>query len=258
MDDLGGRALLSGDCVAIGMWVKLPLIESVEVAALAGLDFIAIDLEHSTISVELASRQIALARASGVVPLVRIPLSAQADVGRILDAGAGGIIFPSIDTVSDAEEAVRLCRFPPRGRRGAGPTSRAGRWGLNPLSTYLAEGDTGVLVVAQIESATAAPNSEAIAAVPGIDVLLVGQTDLAVTMGMTPTDDAVRDVVSGIEAAAAAKRVPLGSAVGSAGGVAADLASRGYRLLVVSNDATMLASAAIDTALEARKRLSAQ
>ena len=257
MNDLGGRALLSGDGVAIGMWVKLALIESIEIAALAGMDFIAIDLEHSTISVELASRQIALARASGVVPLVRIPLSAKADVGRILDAGAGGVIFPSIDTVADAEEAARLCHFPPRGRRGAGPTSRAGRWGLDPLTTYLADGVNGVLVIAQIESLVAAQNTEAIAAVPGIDVLLVGQTDLAVTMGMAPTDDAVRDVVSSIEAAAAAKRVPLGTAVGSAGGVAAELASRGYRLLVVSNDATMLASAATDTVVEARKRLSA-
>ena len=258
MGDLGGRALLSGDSVAIGMWVKLPLIESIEIAAIAGMDFIAIDLEHSTISVGVAAQQIAMARASGVVPLVRIPLSAKADIGRILDAGAGGIIFPSIDTVSDAEEAVRLCRFPPRGRRGAGPTSRAGRWGLDPLSTYLAEGETDVLVVAQIESVTAARNTRAIAAVPGIDVLLIGQTDLAVTMGMTPTDDAVKDVVSIVEAAAAAEQVPLGGAIGSATVIAADLASRGYRLLVVSNDATMLASAAIDTALEARKRLSAQ
>jgi 2-keto-3-deoxy-L-rhamnonate aldolase RhmA len=258
MDNSGGRALLSGDGVAVGMWVKLPLIESIEFAALAGMDFIAIDLEHSTISVELAARQIALARASGVVPLVRIPLSAQADVGRVLDAGAGGIIFPSIDTVSDAEEAARLCHFPPRGSRGAGPTSRAGRWGLTPLAEYLADGVNGVLVIAQIESSTAARNTEAIAAVPGIDVLLVGQTDLAVSMGTTPTDAAVRDVVSGIEAAAAARHVPLGGAVGSADGVTAELASHGYRLLVVSNDATMLASTATGTASEARKRLSAR
>lgn len=258
MGNQGGSALVLGDGVALGMWVKLPLIESIEFAALAGMDFVAIDLEHSTISVETASRQIALARASGVLPLARIPLSAKADVGRILDAGAGGIIFPSIDTVSDGEEVARLCHFPPRGSRGAGPTSRAGRWGLDPLVKYLANGTDGVLVIVQIESSTAAQNAEAIAAVPGIDALLVGETDLAVSMGATPTDGAVRDVVFGIEAAAAGQHVPLGTAIGSAAGVPADLASRGYRFLVVSNDATMLASAATDIASEARKRLSAR
>ena len=237
------------------MWIKLPPIESIEIAGLAGMDFVAIDLEHSTISVEVAARQIALARACGVVPLVRIPLSARAEVGRILDAGAGGVIFPSVETVSDAEAAVRLCKFPPYGNRGAGPTSRAGRWGLDPLAEYLANGGKNVLVIAQIESAKAAQNTQDVAGVTGIDAILVGQTDLAVSMEASPRDTVVRDLVTSIEAAATA-RVPLGTAVASANGIDPELASRGYRFVVVSNDVTMLASAATRTVVEARKRLS--
>ena len=253
-----GLDLISGDYIAIGMWVKLPLLESIEIAELAGFDFVVIDLEHSTISVETAARQVALARACGVAPLVRVPLSARAEVGRILDAGAAGVIFPSVSSVSEAEEAVSLCRFPPVGNRGAGPTSRAGRWGLDSLVDYLAKGRSNLLVIGQIESSEAARNVGAIAAVKGIDALLVGQTDLAVSMGATAGDVAVREVVTSVERSASAAQVPLGTAFGSADGIDLDLVSRGYKFAVVSNDVTMLASAAVGTASEARARLSVQ
>ncbi|TXN28754.1 HpcH/HpaI aldolase family protein [Lacisediminihabitans profunda] len=246
--------LIEDGRVALGLWVKLPLVESIEIAAASRYDFVVIDLEHSTINTERAAQQIAMARALRILPLVRLPLAARSDVGRLLDAGAAGIVFPHIDSVAEAVEAVRLCRFPPMGERGVGPTSRAGGWGLMDLGEYLAPGAGQPYVIAQIETAHAVSVAAEIGNTEGVDGLLIGRTDLTVSMGRQAGPDGVDRLVATYEAAAGSG-IALGTAVGNSEGVDLRLYAKGYRFVVVSNDVSLLALAATTSASSARSRL---
>lgn len=154
---IGFRDLLDREQAPLGTWVKLPTVESVELMALAGFDFVVIDLEHSPMTLESAATLIAVARGRGTCPLVRVPDHSPAWIQRCLDAGASGILAPHVDTVDQARSVARSARFEPAGTRGVGPTSRAGDWGLRPLDDYLASGiDTTVMT--QVESDLAVRN----------------------------------------------------------------------------------------------------
>jgi 2-keto-3-deoxy-L-rhamnonate aldolase RhmA len=225
----------------LGIWIKLPILESIEMAKIAGFDFVVIDLEHSPITTATASSQLAMAAALGLRAFVRIPLSAGADLQRLLDAGAAGVFVPMVESVADAEAAVRACRFPPLGRRGAGPTSRAGRWGAKPLGEYLDDGAAHLTLVLQLESSSAMLSAQAIGAQPGVDAVFFGPTDLAVSMGEAPGSAVVQQVVTVTEDTARQDGTVFGTATRppSAGDLA-DFAGRGYSFLVVANDASLL------------------
>jgi 2-keto-3-deoxy-L-rhamnonate aldolase RhmA len=247
-----GSDLLADDRhVALGLWIKLPLTESVEAAHLAGFDFVVIDLEHSMIELGTAAAQIALARALDIAALVRIPLSAGSDFGRILDAGASGLVIPHVNSPEEAATAVQLARFPPVGERGAGPTSRAGDWGTGALDDYLSSG-ADTLVIVQVETEAAAGGIAQIA-VPGVDAVLIGRLDLAVSMGEPSSSDRVSEVVESIEQQALKVKVPVGTAVAMAEHLNPRYGKYGF--VVVSNDATLLVSSAKATVKGARAAL---
>ncbi|NBE92367.1 2,4-dihydroxyhept-2-ene-1,7-dioic acid aldolase [Nonomuraea sp. KC401] len=236
----------------LGTWIKLSSPESVEIMAHAGFDFVVIDLEHTTLDLGTASTHIAMARALGVDPLVRVPDHGLSVIQRVLDAGAAGVVVPHVDTVEQARSVVRATRFPPRGDRGSGGTSRAGRWGLLPRADYLAYGNEQALCVIQLESEVAIRNTREILALDGIGAAFVGTADLAMSMGVTAGSDEVdRLATSALEAAAAAG-VPIGTASATSDQARAALA-RGYDYVVVSNDTSILAggSRAIVNALRA-------
>ncbi|MEV4075002.1 HpcH/HpaI aldolase/citrate lyase family protein [Nonomuraea fuscirosea] len=225
----------------LGTWIKLSSPESVEIMAYAGFDFVVIDLEHTTLDLAAASTHIAMARALGVDPLVRVPDHGPSVIQRVLDAGAAGVVVPHVDTVEQARAVVRATCFPPRGDRGSGGTSRAGRWGLLPRAEYLEYGNEQALCVVQLESEAAMRNTREILAVDGIGAAFVGPADLSMSMGVTAGSDEVdRLVTSALEAAAAAG-VPIGTASATSDQARTALA-RGYDYVVVSNDTSILAS----------------
>jgi 2-keto-3-deoxy-L-rhamnonate aldolase RhmA len=170
-------AIARTDGPALGTWVKLPMMEGIELIALAGFDFVVIDLEHSPLDLQTAYRLIGTANHLGVAPIVRIPTLEAGIVQRILDAGAEGVMLPHVDSVEQARAAVQAVRFPPLGTRGVGATSRAGLWGAMARAEYLRYGQEEVVLIAQIESAAAAAAAGAIAAVDGVDALLIGAAD---------------------------------------------------------------------------------
>lgn len=241
--------LFAGDRVALGMWVKLPISESIEAAHLGGYDFVVLDLEHSSIDVRTAAVQLALARALGLAALVRIPLAAEADFARLLDAGASGFVIPHVESAEEALRSVALTRFPPVGERGAGPTSRAGTWGETPLADYLTAGADVVLIV-QIETKSAAAQVLSIASIAGIDGVLIGKVDLAVSMGEEPSSHRVAEVVDNIVQQVGEAEVRLGTAVADGHEVPS-----GYRFILVSNDASLLVRGARRTVDAARDAL---
>jgi 4-hydroxy-2-oxoheptanedioate aldolase len=228
--------------MALGAWVKIPAVEVVELLAIAGVDFVVIDCEHGVHDLRAVSTMISVALGVNVVPFVRVPGHSPRDVVPVLDAGAAGLFVPHVDSVEDAEAVVAVCRFPPLGRRGAGPTTRAGGWGRASLPRYLTEAND-VTVVAQLESPSAMADGLAIAAVPGIDAVFIGPVDLAVSTGQEPGDDRVRAMVRDLETRAASAGTVIGTTA-AAGGEVAGLAERGHRFVVVGNDSGFLLAGA--------------
>ncbi|MFG1922547.1 HpcH/HpaI aldolase/citrate lyase family protein [Cryptosporangium sp. NPDC048952] len=225
---------------ALGTWVKIPAMEVVELVALAGFDFVVIDLEHSPMNLETAYQLIGTALHTGVAPIVRVPGRDQGFIQRILDAGAEGIMVPHVDTPDQAREVVTAARFPPRGTRGVGSTSRAGQWGAMPRAEYLRYGQEEVVVIAQIESAEGVRNAGSIAATDGIDALLVGAADLSVSEGGGDVTDLVAEVVAEARAAG----VPVGNAGGATAEAVRYATETGFTFTLLSNDGTLLGTAA--------------
>ncbi|MBN9607663.1 MAG: hypothetical protein J0G30_13760 [Actinomycetales bacterium] len=237
-------ALARSEGPALGTWIKLPAIESVELAALAGFDFAVIDLEHSPLSIETASQQIAVALLAGIAPIVRVPALDAGVAQRLLDAGAEGLMLPHVDTVEQAEAAAALTRFPPRGLRGVGSTSRAGGWGAVSREEYLRFGREEVVIIAQLESEEAVHAAAAIGAVDGVDALLLGAADLSTSLGTTEADPRVAELTARAVAGARTAGVPIGNAGGATTAAVQSAVDAGFTFTLMSNDATLLGSAA--------------
>lgn len=237
-------ALTDVDGPALGTWVKLPAVESVELMALAGFDFVVIDLEHAPLDLETVSGFIAVALRSGLSPIVRVPGIDGGLFQRLLDAGAEGIMVPHVDSVDEAERVARLARFPPRGTRGVGATGRAGQWGALPRAEYLRFGQEEVVLIAQLESADAVDAAGDIARVDGIDAVLVGMADLSLSVQRDESDPYVRDLAMRAIAAAHETGVPVGTAGAATPAAVGASAEMGYDFLLLGNDAGFLGAAA--------------
>jgi 4-hydroxy-2-oxoheptanedioate aldolase len=175
--------LADADRPLVGMWVcsGSPLVA--EICAGSGLDWLLIDMEHAPNGLESVLAQLQAVAAYDVAPLVRLPGYLPVMIKQVLDLGAQNILMPMIDTVEQAEAAVRAVRYPPRGMRGVGSAlARSARW--NRVDDYLTEADRHVSLFVQIESAAGVANAAGIAAVDGVDGVFVGPSDLAASMGL--------------------------------------------------------------------------
>jgi 4-hydroxy-2-oxoheptanedioate aldolase len=250
-------AIARREDLLFGTWIKLPAAESVELVALAGFDFVVIDLEHSPISLQTAFQLIGTARLSGVSPLVRIPGLDAGFMQRVLDAGADGILLPHVDSAEQARAAVSVARFPPVGTRGVGATSRAGGWGLLGRDEYLRFGQEEVALIAQIESAEAVKAAREIATVDGLDALFIGAADLSVSVGKTEADPEVTEMISSVIEVAKETRVPIGNSGDGSTAAIRRAVDTGYNFTMLSNDASLLGMAA-KSAIEAGRSMASR
>jgi 2-keto-3-deoxy-L-rhamnonate aldolase RhmA len=211
-----------------------------------------IDLEHTMLNLETAYTLIAITSAHGVVPVVRVPDHGPSTIQRVLDAGAGGVLVPHVDTPEQAVAVARAARFPPHGTRGSGATSRAGRWGQLPRADYVGFGNTRALCLPQLESVTAMRDAQRILSVDGVDGVLIGAADLSMEMGLAATDPQVTGLIDDVLATASKAGKPCGFALGADPGRARELAARGFGFLVLGNDTSMLAAAAATLVTQTR------
>lgn len=175
------RALLRQGRPLIGGLIRMPSEELVEMMAVAGHDFVLIDCEHGPADLGALRHHIALADAHGMPVLVRPGEREPTFVQRALDQGAAGIVAPHIDDAVGAEELVRWCHYPPRGRRGFATYTRTGRFGeVSPEQHEQASQDT--VVIAMLESPAGVAGAAQVLAVPGVDGYLVGTGDLSQTL----------------------------------------------------------------------------
>ncbi|MFF7549728.1 HpcH/HpaI aldolase/citrate lyase family protein [Streptomyces canus] len=236
---------------ALGTWVKVPAPEVVEILVLTGLDFLVIDGEHGAFDPRTLSTMISVARGHGIPAFVRTAGHAPRDVQPALDAGAAGLFVPHVDSVGIARKVVESCRFPPRGRRGASPNTRAGAWGRIGSKDYLARGEDEVTLVAQLESPEAVADADRITEVAGIDAVFIGAYDLAVSAGVEPGGEAAQALVRGAEDRCQASNRTYGG-VAFSGAQAGELLDRGHRFVMVGSDVAFLGGGARETVSEVR------
>ena len=179
------RTRLARGEVALCMATRLA--RTAEIAMIAdacGFDALFVDMEHSTISLDATAQICIAALSTGVTPLVRIAGHDFDDATRLLDMGALGIVCPNVETREQAESFVRACRFPPLGERSvAGPGPLQG-YRATPLGEVNAQGNAATMLIPMLESPEGIANADAIASVPGIDVLLIGSNDLCTALGI--------------------------------------------------------------------------
>ena len=155
-------------------------------AALAGFDFILIDVEHGFFSIESVASTILACDGAGIAPLVRPPSALSDQVGRYLDAGAAGTLLPRVESVAMARSAIEALKFAPLGRRGLGGV-RGNRYATEPLADFVTRANDETLVAVQIEREGALAELSGLADEPEVDVLFVGPNDLSQALG-TPGD----------------------------------------------------------------------
>lgn len=166
----------------LGTWITLGHPGIAEICADAGFDWLVVDMEHSAIGIDTAADLIRTISLSGGVPLVRLPDHSPTLIKRVMDAGAAGVIAPTVNTAEEAAAVVSAVKYPAVGTRGVG-LSRAQEYGLG-FEAYKAWQETGSIVIAQIEHIVGVENIDAICATPGLDGVFVGPYDLSGSMGM--------------------------------------------------------------------------
>jgi 4-hydroxy-2-oxoheptanedioate aldolase len=243
------KQLLQDGKPAFGTFMALGSTLGAEQLAHAGFDWLVIDQEHGAIDAPLMQGLLQAISTTDTVPLVRVP-SVEADwIGRALDAGAYGVIVPSVNTRAEAEAAVRASRYPPQGERGIGGS----RTRLYGGDDYVQHANEEILLIAEIEHRDGVANAAEILAVQGIDAYFIGPGDLCASLGLPHTwDPDFPEYWSALERVREA-----GKAAGKPGGIhtsaprVSKMLGLGYQFIALGFDISFVAqgaAAALDAA----------
>jgi len=237
-------ALRAGGAVAGPIIGETRTVGAVKIMAQGGFDFLFIDMEHSMFNMETAASMVQMALACGITPLLRPTDNTYADVARALDSGAQGVIIPRVETAEQAAAAVSYAKYPPLGRRGAGGQGR-NAYERRSVLQAVQESNAETLIVLQIESVAGVENVERIAAVPGVDVLLIGPQDLSIALETYGnfTDPTFVEAAQRIVAAGTQHNVATGMVEKEAAPFKRWY-DMGMRFLVISSDTDMLSQGA--------------
>jgi 4-hydroxy-2-oxoheptanedioate aldolase len=246
------RVLHAERKLILNAWLGIPASYAAELAAHQGYDAVTIDLQHGMIGFESAVPMLQAVSITDSVPLVRPSGNHPAEIMKLLDAGAYGVICPMISTRHDAELLVSACRYPPVGRRSYGPQ----RGLLYGGADYAARANDEILVLAMIETAEAIENLAAIIATPGLDGIFIGPNDLALALGRAPKsehdDPFVIERVEYIRSVAEGAGLLTGIFC-SGGAGAAQRARERFDLVTPGNDVGLLRGAMQRAVAEARE-----
>lgn len=170
---------------AVAIWLQMPGALHAEALARCGYDAVVIDLQHSPIDFNMAVGMIAAIEAGGAEPIVRVKSNTPADIMKLLDLGAYGVIAPMINNAEDATTFASALHYPPHGERSYGPRRPALRFG----NDYWRIASETFISLAMIETQEALDNIDSILSVDGIDGVFIGPTDLALALGKAPVVD---------------------------------------------------------------------
>jgi len=225
----------------LAAWTSLGHPSITEIFARTGVDFIGIDIEHSTISQEQSQRIIAACQANGTCCLPRIASHNMEMIKRLLDSGADGIIVPMVSTTAEVEQLISWCKYPPRGSRSYG-IARAQGYGFE-FEEYTKSWDESSSLIIQIESIQGVKNIEKLLSYDEIDGVMIGPYDLSGSLGIPGQLDHPDVLEAGKKVIAACKK--FGRACGTQI-IEPDLKSieaaftNGYTFAVLASDIFLL------------------
>jgi 2-dehydro-3-deoxyglucarate aldolase len=225
---------------SIGSWMQIPHASIAEIMGQSGYDWIAVDMEHGSISVHQLPDIFRALELGDTLPLVRLAQGSSKDCKQALDAGAGGLIIPMVESAKQLQEVVNVAMWPPSGSRGVA-FSRANLFGKN-FEKYIEEAQKPLLI-AMIEHINALDELEDILKVAGLDAILIGPYDLSASMGLTAKfeDQNFLDTMLAIKIKADNAQVPCGVHVVQPD--ESELKKKlgdGYRFIAYSIDAVVL------------------
>jgi 4-hydroxy-2-oxoheptanedioate aldolase len=232
------RKDISEGRVSFGTWLMNPGAAAAEAFARLGFGWIVVDLQHGGIGWEGAMAVMPAIELGGAQALIRVGWNDPALIMRALDLGAAGVVIPCVDSAEEAKAAAQAAHYPPLGRRSLGPIRR----------TYGAPGspDAEPLCIAMIESVRGLEAAHAIAAIKGIDALLLGPGDMAIDMGLPLAADPDERVVAAAHSIVAACRAhgKIAAAASFSHAASVKFMAAGMDALVVGSDAQFLAAGA--------------
>ena len=171
--------------LAVGIGLRQArTVDTAKIAKVCGFDWLFIDLEHNAMGIDTAAAMCAAGLDAGVTPIVRSSHHASYLMSRPLDAGAQGIVAPHVDTVAEATAIRDQCLHPPIGKRSIGGPAPQMAYEAMSVAEQTKRVNENILVVVMVESPTAVANADAMAAIEGVDVLLIGTNDLCAELGV--------------------------------------------------------------------------
>ena len=236
------KSMWASGKVATNVWATVPSSYATEIIAHQGWDSITVDTQHGVVGYADMVAMLTAIATTPAVPLVRVSWNDPGEIMRAADAGAMGVICPTVNTKEECERFVGALRYPPLGYRSLGP-NRARFLG----DDYAAKANQTVLAIAQIETAAGLENVDAIAAVKGLDMLYIGPSDLGLSLGregrMDQTDPVVVKAID--RTLAVAKNAGLKAGIFCvAPDYSREMFAKGFDLVTVLSDVTLLAAGA--------------
>jgi 4-hydroxy-2-oxoheptanedioate aldolase len=242
------RALREGK-PTFGTWLSLGDLFATRLLARMNFAWLTLDMEHSAIDWSQAAMIFATIADAGGVPLARVPKGNHDYIKRTLDAGAWGIVVPMVDTVEQAQIAIRAAKYPPTGNRSLG----GGMHSLNfdtDSGEYFKRANDEILVILQTESPTGVANAEAIYSLPGVDAIFVGPVDLRAQMrkpdGTEASDDEFEAMIQRVIAVGKKTGTPTGMHVMDPK-VALRRAEEGMQFIAIGSELRMMTEKAAET-----------
>ena len=222
-----------------GLWAAIPASVTAELAAVAGYDYVCIDLQHGLSDEWTMVSMLQATVAAGATPIVRPTWNEPGLIMRALDLGASGVIVPLVSSRAEAERAVEACRYPPVGTRSYGPS----RAELVVGSSAPEELAAAALCFVMIETRGGLEQVEEIAATPGLDGLYIGPSDLSLAIGLTPGRGGpeLEQAIARVLEAAHAHGLIAGMHCAN-GAAARDRAQQGFEVVTVAVDASLFSA----------------
>jgi len=177
------RILKNELCLGVGLR-QTRTADIGKIMSTCGYDWLFIDMEHNSMDIDIASQISIAAQDAGITPIVRVPDFAHHHATRVLDCGAMGIVFPHVDDATTAQRLVSNCLYPPNGHRSMTGVLPQLDFKQKPIAEVAKLINDNMLIVIMLESPEAISNVDSIAAVEGVDVILIGTNDLCMEMGI--------------------------------------------------------------------------
>ena len=184
MKNIAKEKILNNElCLGVGLR-QSRTVDIGKIMATSGYDWLFIDMEHNSMDIDIASQISVAAQDAGITPIVRVPDFAHHHATRVLDCGAMGVVFPHVENADIAKKLVSYCLYPPKGHRSMTGVLPQLDFKQQPIADVASTINKNMLIVIMLESPEAIDNVDSIAAIEGVDVVLIGTNDLCMEMSI--------------------------------------------------------------------------